>query len=362
MAWTVDSLSYTHRKKITVQGDYVDSDLTNFPLLVAINGDTDLGTNTNADGYDIRFTSSDGSTLLDYDREKHDVSAGALTAVYWVKVPSVAADGTTYIYIYYRSTDTADGTDAAGVWDEYEAVYHLGNGTTLSGTDATGNGRTLTVNNATANSGKVYGGSEHDGTNDYLYGSDVMDLGINDLTLSCWARWDSSPESYTGLMGKGYLHSNGYGYGLSCTSSTQKFGVQLRAGSTAYSSPSNSTTRDSTWYYVVGTFDRDGYLTLYVNGVAQSSPISISSLASTSLNDSFTFAIGSRSSGDGTYLYDLDGGLDECRVVFVARSAAWVKFEFYNQNETDGELTWDSQETAGSGGNSQWYFEAMRKA
>ncbi len=342
--WTVDGCAYTHRKKITIKGDYVDEDLTNFPLLVKISSDTDIGGDTNSDGYDIRFTSSDGSTALPYERCLHSVSGGALTAVYWVRIPTVLSDGTTYIYVYYRTEDTSDGSNTSGTWSGYEAVYHLDNGTTLSGADSSGNGRTLTAYNATAASGKVNGGSEHDGTDDYLYGGDVMDIGLNDLTLSIWVRWDSSTETYTGFMGKGYLHGSGRGYGMGGIGSSGKMEVQIRDKNTDNGVLSGAI-KDGTWRYFSATFDRDGYLTLYINGAAQSSPVSISSLSATSLSDSFTFAVGSRSSGDGTYLFDLDGGLDEGRVIFTLRSAAFIKFEYYNMASSDNELTWGSQET-----------------
>ncbi len=130
--WTVDSLDYTTRKKITIQTANVDTDLTNFPLYVYVNADSDIA-DSNADGYDIRFTQSDGSTLLKYERESWTGGSGSnVTADFWVKsaVADGAGESATDIYIYYRTTDTADGEDATNVWDaDYIGVYHMNDNT-----------------------------------------------------------------------------------------------------------------------------------------------------------------------------------------------------------------------------------------
>jgi hypothetical protein len=47
MAWLAD---YIKRKKITISKTNVTADLTDFPLLVKITGDTDIGGTSNADG------------------------------------------------------------------------------------------------------------------------------------------------------------------------------------------------------------------------------------------------------------------------------------------------------------------------
>ena len=102
MAWTVDSLVYDNRKKITIQNANVDSDLANFTVYVDITADADIGAISNADGFDIRFTSSDGSTLLKYERESFAISDGIANGHFWVKTNLVTASSTD-IYIYYRT-------------------------------------------------------------------------------------------------------------------------------------------------------------------------------------------------------------------------------------------------------------------
>jgi len=63
VSWTVDGLIYTTRKKLTIDQTKVDDDLIDFPVLVKLTSSNFDFSKANADGYDIRFTSSDGVTL-----------------------------------------------------------------------------------------------------------------------------------------------------------------------------------------------------------------------------------------------------------------------------------------------------------
>ena len=63
-------------------------------------------------------------------------STGQLIA--WVSVPTVSASSDTVIYVYYGNGSAANQQNPTGVWDSnYEGVWHLPNGTTLSANDST---------------------------------------------------------------------------------------------------------------------------------------------------------------------------------------------------------------------------------
>jgi len=88
---------WDYRKKITIDNTNVDSDLSNFPLLVKIDNDQNVGEHARLDGYDIRFTSSDGTTLLSYDREDFNklptpsspVTVATTTSTYAININDV---------------------------------------------------------------------------------------------------------------------------------------------------------------------------------------------------------------------------------------------------------------------------------
>ena len=112
MAWIS---GWLYRKKITIDETKVDANLTDFPVLVKLTSSNFDFTKALSTGYDIRFTSSDGETLLKYERQRHD-NINSL-AEYWVKVPSVSGTVNTEFYIYYGNSGAADGADPTNVWD-----------------------------------------------------------------------------------------------------------------------------------------------------------------------------------------------------------------------------------------------------
>ena len=60
--------SWQYRKKLTIDYTKVGATLSNFPVLVSLTSDSDLAARARSDGYDILFTSSDGTTKLDHAR------------------------------------------------------------------------------------------------------------------------------------------------------------------------------------------------------------------------------------------------------------------------------------------------------
>ena len=138
--------SWSYRKQITIDYTKVSggANLTGFPILVNLISDAGLAANAQATGNDILFTSADGTTKLSHEIEAYTSATGALIA--WVKVPTVSASVNTVLYIYYGNAGAANQQDAIGVWDSnYKVVWHLKDGSTLSGSDATSNANTATI-------------------------------------------------------------------------------------------------------------------------------------------------------------------------------------------------------------------------
>ena len=65
---------------------------------------------------DIRFTDADGDLLAYWMEEKVDSDY----AVFWVKIPSVPANGTADIYVYYGNPDAAYDGDGEQVFDWFD--------------------------------------------------------------------------------------------------------------------------------------------------------------------------------------------------------------------------------------------------
>lgn len=97
MAWLT---GYGYRKAITINHLQVSASLSYFPVLISISADTGIGAHALASGNDIRFTSSDETTLLDFETESFSITSGSCTALFWVKIPSLSNTvDTEFIYI-----------------------------------------------------------------------------------------------------------------------------------------------------------------------------------------------------------------------------------------------------------------------
>ena len=128
-------------KQITMSLDItgVDSDLSNFPVLIKFTDD-DLKQVNESEGRDFVFTESDGTTKLFHEIEYFDNTTGEIIA--WVNFPTLSATSSTDIYIYYKGNTV--GYNSADVWNnDYVLVWHLNQtstGAVGEFVDATGNG------------------------------------------------------------------------------------------------------------------------------------------------------------------------------------------------------------------------------
>ncbi|WP_240664687.1 DUF2341 domain-containing protein, partial [Methanosarcina sp. MSH10X1] len=124
-----DQNTYSQCKTITIDHTKVASDLTDFPMLVVIENDTDIGELANPNGTDINFLSSNGDQLA-FEKESFSISDGACNANIWVKVPFLSSTTNTTLYLYYGNPGAVDAQNTSAVWDDggfynYSLVQHL---------------------------------------------------------------------------------------------------------------------------------------------------------------------------------------------------------------------------------------------
>ncbi|MEM9329508.1 MAG: DUF2341 domain-containing protein, partial [Bacteroidota bacterium] len=118
--------NYAYRKKITLDGADIFGSHTGFPALISLASDADLAANVqNTDGYDILFTDSDGSTVLDHELETFDDGTGALVA--WVNT-DLTGSTDKEIYMYYGNASVSVDQSSTATWDtDYVGVWHFNN-------------------------------------------------------------------------------------------------------------------------------------------------------------------------------------------------------------------------------------------
>lgn len=340
-SWTIDGVEFTCRKKLTISNTRVSADLTNFPVLVKLTSDTDLGKYCQADGDDVRFTSNDRVTLLSKELESFSISSGLATGTWWVNVPTVATASSTDIYIYFGNSTCSAQTNPEATWNsDYKAVWHFGDGSNLSLLDSTSNNIDIDTNSGvTAIAGQyTIGGARFVNTavdqTYYLIATNGFTntvKGDNTFTFEYWYKDNGSegPSSPVVLGGTNWGAANCSCYaGAACPIDTNTyFGVQNIAG-TYYDKMQGSQPYGTNFQHIVvmktGTGNnKTGY---YNDGSAQTWAYNrTGDMPDTTADLRFGF----RCKGD----------LEELRISSVNRSAAWIAFEYYNMTSSNNEIT-----------------------
>ncbi len=96
--WQNITESSIYRRPITIDNTGSSYSLTDYQIKVTLTTSNFDYSKAKSDGSDIRFTDSDGVTILDYWIEKWNTSG---TSILWVKVPNIPASSTKTIYMYY---------------------------------------------------------------------------------------------------------------------------------------------------------------------------------------------------------------------------------------------------------------------
>jgi FlaG/FlaF family flagellin (archaellin) len=324
------------RKSITVNHAKVSGsiDLSNFPVLVSWTTDSDLASHCSADGHDIYFSSDvAGTSVLPFEIENWDQSTGLLVA--WVRT-TVSPTADSVFYMIYGDQTIASKENPTGVWDSnYQGVWHLPNGATLSASDSTSNNNDGIITETVASTGKIDGAGSFDGTNDKIDYGDINALdGLTQLTVSAWIRPTDLSKGYQHFIAKRPTDaSTGWGFQTTGTGASTGVLALIDGGTASYGSTGNLLTANS-WAYVSFVYDGSqtgnaNRLKIYVNGASQSLSfygIIPPSIAANSLSVTTGY---SSDPGDNYF----KGNIDEARTSNIARSAAWIATEFNNQND-----------------------------
>ena len=349
MAWLS---GWNYRKSITIDPTNVDSNLSNFPVYVPIANDHHLGANARSDGADVRFTASDGSTLLEAEMEDFSVASSVATGWFWVNVGTIDSSTGATFYMYYGNASETSPVASGDTWLDanYGAVWHMNdNGeATYQISDATGTtGNDGNLNGPTDTAGVVNRARNFSGVLDnYIYcGNDSSLHYTGDFTLDCWVNFDTfSGGSPIMMCNEGYSTS---GYLLFGHGATGKFALvtYTAAGAVQSDAPNSSLSTSAGWQHITAVHSGTSAI-FYVDGDLVSTVVAgthVGPAASTGV-----CRLGRMSLvGSPTNKYYFDGQMDEARISGEARSAAWIKFQHRNMNEADAEIVFGGQEYGG---------------
>jgi len=333
------STAWSGRKALTVNHTKVvgPSNLANFPMLFSVT-DPNLKTVANggsvgkSDGTDILFTAADGATVLNHELEYYNPVTGQTVA--WVQIPTLSPNTDTVVYVYYGNAAAADQQHVSAVWDSnYQLVWHLKNGTTLSAADSTSNVTNGSISGATAGSSQIGGGAVFS-PNSYL--GVTVNVSEAAFTASGWFK--------TSTLNTGLWQVDGNDRGASGFDRLLYVDSSGNLCARTWNNETICTTgvnyANNVWHYVTHEVGPGGHK-IFVDGQQKAS-------GAKSTSD-FTWQTGMTIgfTNDAGYFA---GALDEMRVSNIIRSSDWIGTEYNNQNLPGTFYAVGTPESQGGGG------------
>ena len=318
------AMKNARRKSVTIDNTKVNGNQTDFPVWIDLT-DADIAARALANGHDIYFTAADGTTRLDYEIERWDAAAHRLSA--WVRVPMLAANAATVLYVYYGDPTTTATANAPGVFkSSFAAVWHLDD--TLPATaiaEATGtHAGTPTLTAATTQvRAQLGGGLAFTGSNDTITFTNPLS-GNQAHTISVWVSQAAVTHvSAIVVMGTAMTGQSRFLY-------SHFMSAVMAAG---YYSDDYTTTRNLDGAGLVllhWVFEGpNGKNHLYVNGAELvGSPMMLNNINT----QGTTGIIGHAPEPAYGTNTGLEATIDELRVATTARTAGWIATEYANQS------------------------------
>ena len=314
---------WSYRKKLIIDSTYVDSSLSNFPVLVKIDSSADLDFSkvSGSSGEDIRFTDSSGNPLY-YEIERWN--DGSNLAEIWVKIPTISSSADTDFYLYYGNSGASDGQSAPNVWDsDYEMVHHLQespSGTGGTHYDSTSNDIDgTTVGDVTTDTaGKIDGADQFDGTDDEISISLTV---TNTFTMEMWIYTETLGGTW-GTLFSGDGDTEGIWY--------QETNDRISYYYSGTDHLSTTVVPHDSWQHI-SIVNNAGSATFYLNGAADGTTTSAPGfdaafIGNDDLNEAFK------------------GKIDEVRISSSPRSASWIKAAY--NSESDTLISYGTEETS----------------
>lgn len=322
--------AWAARKQITIDHSKVAGDLSNFPVLIQIDGDTGLQNVAQANGNDIFFTSDTGLTKIPHEIESY--SNGSLRA--WVRVPTLYDLTDTQIYMYYGNGTASNQEDPTNVWsDGFEAVWHLNEDPSVD-TDGScaGNGNEICDSTANNYDGDMFGtltsgdsvtgviGNAIDFTANAFFNTGNGTHQIEGSADRTFCNWAYTQDFNDGGMYNAGVNTDLRDFSLRTQDTTNNWRAQFWGVGNDVDATLNGSL--NSWRYYCLTYDGTT-ARIYYDGILAAS-------GARALNTGDANVLIGVWYRTGDY-FGFDGYIDELRISSVERSAEWIETEYNNQ-------------------------------
>ena len=334
---------WSYYVKYTIDKDFIDSDLVNFPIRVN-SSDSVLISKCQNDGGDLRFVSDNNLTEYYYEIESFESNYFDV----WVNITSVSSSVDTVFLMYYGNAGVSNGESPNDVWDSnFVTVLHFGEGVNGTASDSTvyGNDGTPGHGDAVGStdpdqtvSGQVGYGIDFDGLcsattyGGYMDMADSPSLSIDDnITIEFFTNYHGSTGSFNYITGSKYLDGEWVFY----TNPGGYWGFTRNTAGTYFDKNINE---------FIGSWKH--YTIVSENGVGNNLYIDstidiITAPYLVGLDTAYNKRIGGRAISPDDRSYD--GMIDEFRISNIARNSSWVKASYNSQYQSVGFLTSSSE-------------------
>ena len=158
--------------------------------------------------------------------------------------------------------------------------------------------------------------------------SSSVDFSIEDISISAWVKFDSFPETYSGIVTKGAVGGGTKGYSLVYSNVSGYFLFLLSNGTRPWTNSISGNFLDTNkWYNIIAIADRSSNVSFYLNsnfiGTEDISALENENISSSSTN----LELSQWSSG-----WELNGTIDEVAIYSKALTESEVK-SLYNSKK-----------------------------
>jgi hypothetical protein len=217
------------------------------------------------------------------------------------------------------------------------AYYPFDEGTGTSTVyDLSGNGNNGTINGSMTESdwmpGKYGSALDFDGNDDYTSCTDAncggttvsgLDMGTRDWTVSSWVNTSNTTTGVVASKSDFTGGSNPDAWAININSSgTVNSWIRDNGTGQVVSTDDGATVNDGNWHFIAVTFDRNGNMSRYVDGVQTGTQDSISSLDGVTIDNTEEIRLGARDTSSSQLYFD--GLIDNVRIYNYTRTAEQI--------------------------------------
>ncbi len=208
--------------------------------------------------------------------------------------------------------------------DAGNSSSYIGSGNNWN--DLSENNNTGTLTNGpifnSANGGSIV----FDGIDDVISFGNILNMGLNSWTMSCWVKFDGGSGTI-GIMGKTSYRSNMGRYSIYVDN--DHINAFFQPATNSLIATPIAPYLDNKFHNIVLSINRTSMMYLYVDGISVGTPIDVSGTSSINLNNSDNFYIGSYASSDGQNpLYFFKGNVGQVSIYERALASSEVTNNF----------------------------------